>query len=193
MTKTAARPKTRHRTGSAATINPDHVRMHRLIVWGVVVALVAAILTSWNGLVAVAVWQRLPEDLLWVTPVMVDVPLIVLTLARGALRKRGIRARGLLVGIIGLTVFSSAANALHTIAIAGFDSIPAVVGTATNALAPWLILAMTDVLWLVVTRPIRVARPTGRMKASAKRPGRPVRMIDPAQSKGAASQGRAAV
>lgn len=163
------KPKTRRRTGAAETINPDHIGMHRLIVVGVITTLLAAVLTSWNGLTFVASWQLLPESLHWLTPVMVDVPLIVLTLARGALRKRGIRARGLLLGIAGLTVFSSTANALHTIAAAGLDSIPAIVGATTNALAPWLILAMTEVLWLVVTRPIRAARPRVKAKAAVKR------------------------
>jgi hypothetical protein len=171
--------KTRRRTGAATTINPDHVGIHRLIVVGVATSLLAAVLTSWNGLAFVAGWQLLPVGLLWLTPVMVDIPLIVLTLARGALRKRGIRARGLLLGIVALTVFSSGANALHTIATTGFDSIPAVVGTTTNALAPWLILAMTEALWLVVTRPIRPPRPRvkARAKAASKRAPIAVRVI----------------
>lgn len=164
--------KTRHRTGAAATINPDHIGWHRLILVGVIGTLLAAVLTSWNGLVFVARAQLLGDWLLWLTPIMIDVPLIVLTMARGALRKRGIRARGLLVGIIALTVFSSTANGLHTIAEGGFDTIPAAVGTVTNALAPWLILAMTEVLWLVVTRPIR-PRSTRAKRAAAKRAARP--------------------
>ena len=162
--------KTRHRTGAAATINPDHIGMHRLILVGVIATLLAAVFTSWNGLVFVAHAQLLTEGWLWLTPVMIDIPLIVLTLTRGALRKRGIRTRALLLGIVALTIFSSTANGLHTIAEAGFDSIPAVIGTLTNALSPWLILAMTEVLWLVVTRPIRL-RPRAK-RATAKRAAR---------------------
>lgn len=150
--------RVKHRIGSAAAINPDHIRMHRVIVAGVVVTLGAAIATSWNGLVFVGHWQLLPPEAHWLTPVMVDVPLIVLTLARGALRKRGIRAPGMLVGIVAMTSISSAANAAHTVALAGWGTLPAVVGTLMNALAPWLILAMTDVLWLVITKPIKPRR-----------------------------------
>jgi hypothetical protein len=153
-----------HRTGAADTINPDHIGMHRVVVFGVMVTLAAAVLTSWTGLLWVAEQQLLPSQLLWVTPVMIDVPLIVLTLARGALKKRGIEKRRLLVGIIALTLFSSVANLLHTIAETGFSTIPAVLGALTNALAPWLIVAMTEVLWLVVTKPIRPPKPRGRMK-----------------------------
>lgn len=161
-----AKPKVKHRTGSAETINPDHVVMHRLIVAGVLVTLVAAVLTSWNGLAFVASWQMLPEPFRWLTPVMIDVPLVVLTCARGALRKRGVRARGMLGGIIALTAYSSLANLAHTVDLAGFATVPAVVGGVTNALAPWLILAMTEVLWLVVTRPPRAVpvKPKPRRK-----------------------------
>lgn len=167
-----SKPKIKHRTGAATTINPDDVRMHRVIVAGVAVALLAAILTSWNGLVYVGAQQLLPWELRWVTPLMIDVPLIVLTLARGALAKRGIKTKGLFVGIIGLTVFSSIANLLHSVAVGGVATIPAVLGATTNGLAPWLILAMTEALWLVVTRQPRPAR--ARTKpAPAKRATRP--------------------
>ncbi|KQR90992.1 hypothetical protein ASF93_08735 [Microbacterium sp. Leaf347] len=156
----------KHRTGSAETINPDHIVMHRLIVAGVLVTLIAAVMTSWNGLAFVASWQELPESLRWLTPLMIDVPLVVLTCARGALRKRGVRARGMLAGIIALTAYSSLANLAHTVDLAGFSSVSAVVGGVTNALAPWLILAMTEVLWLVVTRAPRPApaKPKPRRK-----------------------------
>ena len=164
MTKTLSR-----RTGAGAAINPDHVMMHRLIIFGVTVALAAAVLTSWNGLILVGQWQLLPSDLRWLTPVMVDVPLIVLTLARGALRKRGIAAKGLLWGIVALTVFSSTANALHVIAETDGASIQVVIGALTDALSPWLILAMTEVLWLVVTKPIKARKARGKSK-SARRP-----------------------
>ncbi|NHF62261.1 DUF2637 domain-containing protein [Microcella pacifica] len=164
MTRVTKTTRKKHRTGAAETVNPDHIGWHRAIVAGVVLTLLAAVMTSWNGLIYVAEQQLLHERLLWLTPVMIDIPLIVLTLARGALRKRGIRARRLLVGILALTIFSSGANFLHTVAETGFDSIPAALGALTNALAPWLILAMTEVLWLVVTKPIRPPRPRAKQR-----------------------------
>lgn len=158
----------KHRTGAGAAINPDHVVMHRAIVLGVAVTLLAAVMTSWHGLSLIAEWQGLPEPMRWLTPVMVDVPLVVLTAARGALAKRGIRARGMLAGIVALTVFSSAANVAHTLAGADLASVPLWGGAITNGLAPWLILAMTEVLWLVVTRHPAPPRPPA--KPRPKRP-----------------------
>jgi hypothetical protein len=145
--------KVKHRTGAGAALNPDHVGMHRGIVAGVVVTLLAAVLTSWHGLALVAEWQGLPEPMRWVTPVMVDVPLVVLTAARGALAKRGIRTRGMLAGIVALTLFSSTANLVHSLDGADLTAVAVWGGAITNALAPWLILSMTEVLWMVVTRP----------------------------------------
>jgi hypothetical protein len=171
-----------HRTGAADTINPDHIGMHRVVVFGVIITLAAAVITSWTGLLWVAEQQLLPPQLWWVTPVMIDVPLIVLTLARGALKKRGIEKKRLMVGIIALTLFSSVANLLHTIAETGFDTIPAVLGALTNALAPWLIVAMTEVLWLVVTKPIRPPQPRKKArpaKARSSRKSVPVQSVEP--------------
>lgn len=179
----------RRRTGAAATINPDHVLVHRLIVLGVVVALLAAVVTSWTGLTWVGEQQLLPAELRWLTPVMIDVPLVVLTIARGALLKRGIPTRGLIIGIVALTVFSSAANAAHTITVAGFATLPALLGASTNALAPWLILAMTEVLWLVVTR--QKGRAKGRTlkpkRSTAPRRVRAMRPVEAAPSLAVAS------
>lgn len=176
--------KTKHRTGAAETINPDHIRMHRLIVGGVTLTLLAAVLTSWNGLNYVGRLQLLGW-FAWLTPLMVDVPLIVLTLARGALRKRGIATPGFLRGIIALSAFSSVANFLHTTSENGvFDllfarqwgeAIPLALGALTNALAPWIILGMTEVLWIVVTRPIKpkVLRSTRRAAKAPRTPRAP--------------------
>lgn len=141
-----------HRTGQAETINPDNIRMHRTVVAGTIVSLSAAVAVSWSGLTFIAGWQLLPPMLLWLTPVMIDVPLIVLTLSRGALTKRGVQARWILWFIIALTAFSSFANIAHTIDGQDATELSVRVGAATNGLAPWLILLLTEVLWLVITK-----------------------------------------
>jgi hypothetical protein len=112
----------RHRTGAGARINADHIVLYRLIVLGIVATAFAAILTSWNGLTYVAQWQHLAPQFRWVTPVMIDVAIVVFTL--GALAKRS-RGEGLLlfqVGAYGLTGISSAANFLHTVALGGLGT-----------------------------------------------------------------------
>jgi len=160
--------RTHHRTGAGARLNADHIGLYRLIVGGVIVTLLAAVLTSWNGLVFVAGWQHLPEFMRWLTPVMIDVPLIVLTLVRLALKSRGERSGGLFWLALGLTAFSSMANFLHTSELAGLESVGAWVGSITNALAPFLILMMTEVLGMVVTRP----SPSVRRERAAPVPSR---------------------
>ncbi|MBQ9916900.1 MAG: hypothetical protein IJO71_06835 [Microbacterium sp.] len=62
----------------------------------------------------------------------------------------------------------SAANVAHTLAGADLASVPLWGGAVTNGLAPWLILAMTEVLWLVVTRHPAPPRPPA--KPRPKRP-----------------------
>jgi len=178
---TTTKSKTRHRTGAGETMNPDHIGMHRLIVVGVIVTLLAAIGTSWNGLIFVAGWQKLPEQLRWLTPVMIDVPLVVLTLVRGVLRKRGIRAGGLLWGILGLTLYSSTANFVHTVSGSNFRDLGVLMGALTNALAPWLILSLTEVLWLVITKPIRPRAPRKAAKRTTTRTARAPRAAAPQQ------------
>lgn len=149
--------KNPRRTGAAAAINPDSRSMHYLILVLVTLTGLAAVAVSWNGLIYVAEQQQLPSSLLWLTPVMVDIPLIALTLSRGALTKRGIPTAGILVGIFALTTYSSLANLAHTLAVVpapkDFASgLNTVLGASANALAPWLILAMTEVAWLVLTQ-----------------------------------------
>jgi len=152
-------------TGDASTLNPDSPFIHYLVLVGVIGALGAAIVTSWNGLLFVAHTQLLDQSIGWVTPVMIDVSLVVLAVARGALKARRVRARGIIWGIVGLTLYSSIANLLHTVSEYtdgganpdGLWNYPALLGSATNALAPWVIFALTEVLWIVATKQGKIA------------------------------------
>jgi len=105
---------------------------------------------------------------------MIDVPLIVLTLVRLALKSRGERSSQLFWLALGLTAFSSVANFLHTTEIGGLASVGAWVGSITNAIAPFLILMMTEVLGMVVTRP----SPRVRREKSDQKSGR-VAVLEP--------------
>lgn len=155
---------TKHRTGAGARINADHIWLYRLVVAGILVAAAAAVITSWNGLVFVAEWQGLPSELRPVTPVMIDVPIIVLTLGALAKRSRGESPALFLVLALALTGVSAAANFLHTVAQRGLDDYADWGGAILNALAPGLVLLTTEVLGSLVTRPKRAVRRRTRRK-----------------------------
>ena len=160
----------RHRTGAGARINPDHINMQRLVVLGVLVAFAASVLTSWNGLVAVAAWQHLAPEWRWLTPLMIDVPIVILTLAGLILRARQESTVLVDIGAFGLTTISSAANFLHTVSLGGLGTFEAWAGACINALAPFLVLMSTEVLGGLITRSRRAdreARAKERAKAKA--------------------------
>ena len=166
---------TQHRTGAGARLNPDHINMQRLVVVGVVIGFLASILTSWNGLAAVAEWQGLAPAWRWLTPLMIDSPIVVLTLAGLILRKREQSTWLVTVGAYGLTAVSAIANFMHTVSIRGLDSADDWAGAFINALAPFLVLLSTEVLGSLITRPRgpskaeRVAKRASDARAKSKR------------------------
>lgn len=167
--------KRTRRTGAGARINADHIFLYWLIVAGILATAAAAIITSWNGLIFVAEWQGLAWEWRWVTPVMIDVAIVVFTLGSLAKKSRGEHVWLFLLGAYGLTAISSTANFLHTTALRGLDSYEDWTGALLNALAPLLILLTTEVLGALVTRPKRVAR---RRKVT-KRPARRTATVAP--------------
>jgi hypothetical protein len=170
-----------HRTGAGARINADNIWLYRLIVLGVVVAAGAAVLTSWNGLVYVAAWQGLLPEWRWITPVMIDVPIVVLTLGALAKRSRGESPALFIILALGLTGVSAAANFLHTVADRGLDDYSDWGGATLNSIAPALVLLTTEVLGQLVTRPKRVPRSRRRKSAVRRsRAARPVVVAAPA-------------
>lgn len=150
--------KVHHRTGAGARINADHIVLYRLIVAGILATAAAAIVTSWNGLIYVAAWQQLVPGLRWVTPVMIDVAIVVFTLGDLAKKSRGESAVLFIVGKYSLTAISSAANFAHTVSISGLGDFQAVTGACLNTIAPPLILLTTEVLGALITRPKRIPR-----------------------------------
>ncbi len=164
------RREAHHRTGAGARINADHIILYRLIIAGIVATALAAIVTSWNGLTYVAGWQHLAPELRWVTPVMIDVAIVVFTLGALAKRSRGESLLLFQVGAYGLTLISSAANFLHAVALSGLGDFEAYTGAALNALAPLLILLTTEVLGSLITRPKRVMRKKRRSVKAVRRP-----------------------
>ncbi len=156
------------RTGAGARINADHINLYWLIVAGIMATATAAIITSWNGLVYVAQWQQLAPEWRWVTPVMIDVAIVVFTLGALAKRSRGESLLLFQIGAYGLTAISSTANFLHTVAIGGLSSFEDYTGAGLNALAPLLILLTTEVLGSLITRPKRVVKKKARRPVARK-------------------------
>lgn len=177
-------PKRTRRTGAGARINADHIGLYWLIVAGILATAGAAIITSWNGLIYVAVWQGLTEEWRWVTPVMIDVAIVVFTLGSLAKKSRGENLVLFVLGAYGLTAISSAANFLHTIALRGLDDFEDWTGAALNALAPLLILLTTEVLGALVTRPKRAPRKRRASRKPAARKPATVATIHAVQDEG---------
>lgn len=175
------------RTGAAARKTADTLLNYNLVRVGVLVTLAAAIITSWNGLIFVAGWQGLEGDGRIVTPLMIDAPLVTLTVVRNILIARGHGSKAVLWLTFVLTAYSSFANFAHSVEVNGLDNLGDVVGAATNALAPWLILAMSEVLALIMAKPklseaqIEKARKKrlAAQKKAAKKPGDAVALAEP--------------
>jgi hypothetical protein len=157
-----------HRTGAGARINADHIVLYRLIILGVVAAAAASIFTSWNGLVYVAEWQGIPTAWRGVTPVMIDVPIVVLTLGALAKRSRGESPKPFLALAIVLTALSSSANFMHTVALRGLADYTGWSGAILNAIAPALVLLTTEVLGALITKPKRMRRPSTKRRRRRK-------------------------
>jgi hypothetical protein len=143
----------RTRTGASARINADNIWLYRFIAVGVIAGALSAFATSWAGLLYVAEWQALSPEWTWLTPVMIDIPIVVLTLGALAKRSRGENPFWFLSFGIFLTFLSSAANFAHTVSVRGLTDYTDWIGALLNALAPAFVLLTTEVLGSLVTRP----------------------------------------
>jgi hypothetical protein len=145
----------RARTGASTRINADNIWLYRFIALGVVAGALAAFATSWAGLLYVAGWQALPSEWQWLTPVMIDIPIVVLSLGALAKRSRGENQWWFLAFAIFLTLLSSAANFAHTVSVRGLADYTNWIGAILNGLAPAFVLLTTEVLGSLVTRPTK--------------------------------------
>jgi len=144
----------KRRTGASSRINADNIWLYRFIALGVIAGALSAFATSWTGLLYVAGWQALPAGWEWLTPVMIDIPIVVLSLGALAKRSRGENHWWFLAFAIFLTLLSSAANFAHTVSVRGLNDYTDWIGASLNGLAPAFVLLTTEVLGSLVTRPI---------------------------------------
>ena len=145
------------RTGAQARINADNIWLYRFVSLGVIAGALAAFATSWAGLLYVAGWQALPTEWQWLTPVMIDIPIVVLTLAALAKRSRGENHYWFLSFAIFLTALSGVANFAHTVAVRGLNDYTDWIGALLNTFAPAFVLLTTEVLGSLVTSPAKKA------------------------------------
>lgn len=153
--KVPTKPTTRNRTGAQARINADNIWLYRFIAVGVIAGALAAFATSWAGLLYVAQWQALPAEWQWLTPVMIDIPIVVLTLAALAKRSRGENHWWFLAFAVFLTALSGVANFAHTASVRGLGDYTAWIGALLNTFAPAFVLLTTEVLGSLVTQPAK--------------------------------------
>lgn len=147
--------KVRHRTGAGARFNPDNIWLYRAVNVGVVLTALAAVLISWQGLVYVASWMELQGPWRALVPIMIDLPIVVFTLA--TLSKKGRGEAYILLALVAylLTAVSAAANFLHVTAVRPLDTMEGWVGAILAALAPMLVLLTTEALGTLITKPPR--------------------------------------
>lgn len=147
--------KVRHRTGAGARFNPDSILIYRAVNFGVIMVAIAAVVVSWNGLMAVASWMLMPPELAWIVPVMLDFVIVVFTIGILPRKARGESVFLLALGAYALTAISSAANFAHVVmeSPVGTPAFQVYAGAALAGLAPMLILLTTEVLALLITRP----------------------------------------
>lgn len=134
----------------------DNRVVYRLVNVGVILTAVAATLVSWQGLVFVGRWAELPERMLWLMPLMIDLPIVVFTLGGLARRSRGETYWLFSLAGYGLTLVSATANFLHVVSIRGLSSLEGVAGSFLAALAPILVLLTTEALGALLAKPSKV-------------------------------------
>ena len=155
MPESQAVRRVRRVKGAQARINADNIWLYRFISLGVIAGALSAFATSWTGLLYVAGWQALPNGWEWLTPVMIDIPIVVLSLGALAKRSRGENHWWFLIFAIFLTLLSSAANFAHTVSVNGLRDYTDWIGATLNGLAPAFVLLTTEVLGSLVTRPVK--------------------------------------
>lgn len=168
--------KVRRRTGSGARINMDSIHVYRTVAFIVVASALAAIIASWEGLLAAAAWLELPVELRWILPVMIDLPIAGLALGALSLKSLGRPGTAALFTATALvfTAISAAANFLYVVSIRGLNDYTDWSGAIAKGLAPAITLVMTEALGALIAK-----QKTQRKRAVAKR-GRARRPAAPA-------------
>lgn len=149
-------PQRRHATGAGMRLGGDHPALFYIEVWGTIAVALAAFTISVSGLLAVARWQHTPDFLHFLTPVMVDLPIAVFTTMTITFKYREQHLPMWLARVLSFAFagFSAAANFLHTTSVSGgLDTYEQWIGAVFNGVAPLVVLACTEFLGHLITRP----------------------------------------
>lgn len=170
-----------NRTGAGAAVNPDRLGFFYAVAVAVGVVFLASAVISFNGLYAVGLEQGLHPDLAWVTPIMLDVAILVFTMASLIQRRRGNRGQRIfaVISVAWVTLTSMGLNFLHSYYAVGIDTPMQIAATFVNTFAPASIFVTTELLVGLVIKPPpapreprarAAAKPKARKKPSAAKP-----------------------
>lgn len=158
--KLEKRPPRPRRTGSAARVNPDSIRLFWWTLGLNVVFAAAALTASYAGLYAMARYTHLPSWLWWIVPLFIDLPLAYSSLNAMVLKRRGqsVVIPWLIMGV--LAVASATINVIHVLSSAGWLLTPeTAAGAALMGAAPLLLLiGWEEVIRLSVKPPTKAER-----------------------------------
>ncbi|SKC77685.1 DUF2637 domain-containing protein [Krasilnikoviella flava] len=145
-------------------LNPDSLPVILAISTGTALVFLASFALSFNALVDVAGWARVPGWLSWAVPVMLDVALVVYSLSALVRRARGQSARFSWFLLASFTLVSLLGNAAHSLGVPG--AAQPFIGTVVVALAPVAALAaLENLAGLIVAsthaRTVPVSTPDG--------------------------------
>ena len=185
----AEQSKRHHRSGAGARFSGDHPSVFYITSWGTVFTALVAIALSWNGLVGAAPWLLLAGPAALLLPLMIDVPIVVLTAGKFPRKARGETTWFLDAMIYTLATISAAVNFAHVLletpttegaAVDHASLTPAAlaehlaalpvtawIGAGLAAIAPALAMVTTEVLGTLVTRPTRHQRQPDALRAQA--------------------------
>lgn len=149
-----AKPPKPHRTGAAARMNPDDIRMARSVLAGTAAFGAAAFVVSFGGQLAMAPYTRLQPELYWFVPFVIEAPIILLSFMIAVFKRRKQSTAMPWIIVLALTAISSAINFLHVyIESGGLPGPGDWAGAAVMGLAPWLVLLLFEEFVRLAVRP----------------------------------------
>ena len=102
----------RRRSGSAARLNPDDIRLFGAMLAGNALYALLVLTASYGGLYGIAEYTGLPTYMWWIIPLVIDIPLVLASFNALIFRRRGESQTMSWMILIGATIISSSANFL---------------------------------------------------------------------------------